>query len=335
MIPQKNGTSDLGISLQLVAAGASEIFVSPWFSLFEMSQSAVSWRFQQLLVPSGKRSHSNGKPPFLLGYTFSNGGFPIAMLVYRSVAGKILSGNDHAPPCRYFWVIFRTSRLVGYGFVPCKLHKYTTYFSSESDSWISLLRKPNFNPIFRNILLQKPEEAAPFQKKIITLLRVMPTMTFQNIHGACSSLRGWTWTAHECSSCGQSCPFEVLSCPQPNDSAACHSGHIVKLAAAMQTVAHPDWCRWNLGSPVSCSTSSTVAAASADWLSFRGFRCMSRPTGNSLALPVCRAGRKKPMLSGTLKNFRARLSNYLWNTLAKQITSLRRPLSSWFPSSDA
>ena len=30
--------------------------------------------------------HSNGQPPFLMGDTSSNGGFPIAMLVYRSVS---------------------------------------------------------------------------------------------------------------------------------------------------------------------------------------------------------------------------------------------------------
>ena len=31
--------------------------------------------------------HSNGKPPFSIGVTSSKGGFPIAMLVYRSVVG--------------------------------------------------------------------------------------------------------------------------------------------------------------------------------------------------------------------------------------------------------
>ena len=32
-----------------------------------------------------RNQHSNGKPPFLMGDTSSNGGFPVAMLVYRSV----------------------------------------------------------------------------------------------------------------------------------------------------------------------------------------------------------------------------------------------------------
>jgi len=34
-------------------------------------------------TPANK--HSNGKPPFSIGVTSSKGGFPIAMLVYRSV----------------------------------------------------------------------------------------------------------------------------------------------------------------------------------------------------------------------------------------------------------
>ena len=57
-------------------------------------------------------------------------------------------------------------------------------------------------------------------------------MTCQNIHVACS-LRDWMWTAHECSSCGQSCRFSLFSCQQPFDSAACHS-------ARMWTVARTD-----------------------------------------------------------------------------------------------
>ena len=36
--------------------------------------------------------HSNGKPPFLIGDRSSNGGFPIAVLVYRSVSFRIQKG---------------------------------------------------------------------------------------------------------------------------------------------------------------------------------------------------------------------------------------------------
>ena len=48
--------------------------------------------------------HSNGKPPFSIGDTSSNGGFPIAMLVYRSV----LTQNNHVPRFLpdFCWILF-------------------------------------------------------------------------------------------------------------------------------------------------------------------------------------------------------------------------------------
>jgi len=36
-------------------------------------------------IPSDKLTWLAGKPPLLIGNTSSNGGFPIAMLLYRSV----------------------------------------------------------------------------------------------------------------------------------------------------------------------------------------------------------------------------------------------------------
>ena len=43
----------------------------------------LSGRKKVTRVPSGKRSHSNGKSPFSIGNTSSKGPFSIAMLVYR------------------------------------------------------------------------------------------------------------------------------------------------------------------------------------------------------------------------------------------------------------
>ena len=45
--------------------------------------------------------HSNGKPPFLVGYTSSNGGFPIAMLVYQTVLTPFLRWGFHTPRARW------------------------------------------------------------------------------------------------------------------------------------------------------------------------------------------------------------------------------------------
>jgi len=40
------------------------------------------------MIPSSKPTWLAGKPPFLIGDTSSNGGFPIAILVYQSVVGS-------------------------------------------------------------------------------------------------------------------------------------------------------------------------------------------------------------------------------------------------------
>ena len=72
---------------------------------------------QPMDIPSGKRSHSDGKPPVLIGDTSSNGGFPIAMLVYRSVPSGKRSHSD----C---WVFPRLA-LQQSGKWPCSIAKQT------------------------------------------------------------------------------------------------------------------------------------------------------------------------------------------------------------------
>ena len=66
----------------------------PWsFGLLMPICSEVDGRNHQYPLVN---EHSNGKPPFLIGDTSSNGGFPIAMLVYQTVLTPFLRWFSHS-----------------------------------------------------------------------------------------------------------------------------------------------------------------------------------------------------------------------------------------------
>ena len=160
---------------------------------------------------------------------------------------------------------------------------------------------PRNKPTYCRHTLEVPAHAFTNKTLLCSILNYFQDRAWWDaLHGACS-LRDWMWTAPECWSF-QSCDLNAASCCAFRTFCAC------KLLQRCLPARTP----WS--SPVSCSTCSK---ALADRVLSCGFGCMSQPTGNYLALPLC----IKSQCFGTLKPFRVKLLPLKWSCQADRVSA--------------
>ena len=95
--------------------------------------------------------HSNGKPPFSIGDTSSNGGFPIAMLVYRSVC---------------FEMLFNITICIIFSLTPNQKNTHRKLNPEFGSWWPSLLPKPQWTASIFQAIFWRLDEADLFDKEI-------------------------------------------------------------------------------------------------------------------------------------------------------------------------